>query len=162
TREGGEGGTLATAIYRYAVNLMDFVGRIDEVRTLALEAAELAEASGDLNALHWALHQLAFAHYIRGEWGPCCAYADRAVAVAERRGDPGPLEVLIRERGLAAFYMGDWALARRHFERSRSISHQLAGSYPHGDAQAPLPLARLALAEGHWGLAAQASADAWE
>jgi hypothetical protein len=128
--------------------------------TVATEAARVAEAAGDLNALHWALYVMSRAHLIRGEWDPCWAYADRAVEVAERRGDPGPLTDLVCSRGVVAFYMGDWSRARQDFERVRTISRQIGASYPHGDTPALLPLARLALAEGRWDLVSPSCTEA--
>jgi tetratricopeptide (TPR) repeat protein len=113
--------------------------------------------AGDVNALVWALYQLAEAHRIKGEWDPYRANADRAVEAAERRGNPGPLQELVRARSTAAFYMGDWARARREAERVQACSDRLEDPY---DTSALVPQARLALAEGQWELAARASAGA--
>jgi hypothetical protein len=61
---------------------------------------------------------------------------------------------------MVAFYMGDWIQARRFFERTRAISHQIGTSYPDGDSPVRLPFARLALAEGEWDLATHAVKEA--
>jgi tetratricopeptide (TPR) repeat protein len=107
SREAGARVALATALYRHGFALFDVVGGIEGMRTVALEAVGMAEVAGDVNALVWALYQLAEAHRIKGEWDPYRANADRALEAAERRGNPGPLESLVRARSIAAFYMGD-------------------------------------------------------
>jgi tetratricopeptide (TPR) repeat protein len=159
-REVDAGSALATALYRHGFSLGNIVGRVEEMRQVAMEAARIAEAVGDLNALHWALHQLAYIHRIKGEWDRCLAYGDRAIEAAERRGDPSPLVILVCARGMTAFYMGDCIQAHQFFERARTISHQIGMAYPDGDSPIRLPAARLALAEGEWGLAIQDSEEA--
>jgi tetratricopeptide (TPR) repeat protein len=158
-REVDAGTVLATALYRHAFSLMDIVGRIEDMQDAATEAARVAEAAGDLNALHWALHVLAHGHLIKGEWDLCRTRANRAIDVAEQRGDPGPLVDLVRARGMMAFYMGDWGQARRDFDRTQAISREIGPSYPYGGWPALLPMGRLALAEGQWELATRTSAE---
>jgi tetratricopeptide (TPR) repeat protein len=149
---------LATALYRYAKILLQVIGRMGDMQRTAAEAAQVADAVGDGNALVWALHLQAQAWRIKGEWGPYRACADRALALAEQRGDPGPLQELVHSRSIASFCMGDWAEARREAERVQAFSDPLED--PYGAAWTLLPRARLALAEGQRELAARAAADA--
>jgi ATP/maltotriose-dependent transcriptional regulator MalT len=118
----------------------------------------ISEVAGDLNALHWALYHLAYAHLIKGEWSAYSALADRALAINEQRGNPGPFSELLSVRSRAAFFMGDWAGARSEAERTRVYAEQFED--PYAANLAVLPLARLALAEGQWDLAAQRCAEA--
>ena len=110
------------------------------MRRLALEAAEMAEVASDLNALHWALYHLAYAHIIRGEWGRTLPLRTAPLQSQSSAPTLAHSPSCLAYGALRPSNMGDWAGARREAECARAVSSNLRS---YAAALALLPLARL-------------------
>jgi tetratricopeptide (TPR) repeat protein len=108
----------------------------------------LAEATGDLYTLGYALGSLGLLSLNRGAFEASARALERAVELAEQFGEVAAIVVGLCIRGDLAFYQGDWQRARGDYERAAAVARQTGQFWA---AVQPLnALGQLALVQGQW------------
>jgi predicted ATPase/class 3 adenylate cyclase len=110
----------AWLLSRRAVGLVAF-GRLEQGRSSALEALELAERAGAISTASNALRTLATAASLTGDTEAARGYLRRAMENTRLIGDKHDEALVEAGLGTLARNLRDYELARKHFEQSLAL-----------------------------------------
>jgi predicted ATPase len=155
-RGAGNLRALAEALETQGQALMLLVGHRREAVPVVLEACAVAEATGDLYHLAYALGDMAEICWAQGQSALSRDYCERALAAARRQGNAMQMAGGVYIQALQSFGSGEWVQARAEFQQAVALCRQVGTLWF-------MPIVLSALGRLHLAMGErEAAVQAWE